>query len=41
MKAIESQFQSSVDSDTMLLTALTSITPQDCQGWIEGCGLYK
>lgn len=40
MKAIEIDLASSVDSDTMLLTALSTISPEDCQNWIEGSGLY-
>ena len=42
MKAIETDLASSaLDSDTMLLTALSAIEPQDCQNWIAGCGLYN
>ena len=42
MKAIENDLASSeLDADTMLLTALSSIEPQDCQNWIAGCGMYS
>ena len=41
MKAIECEFASSVDTDTILLTALSAVTAQDCQNWIESCGLYN
>lgn len=40
VKAIEYQFEPSTDIDTVLLTALSSITTQDCINWIEACGLY-
>ena len=41
MKAIESELPSTVDTDTMLLTALSAVTLQDSQNWIEGCGLHS
>lgn len=41
MKAIECQFDASTDIDTMMLTALSSITTQDCINWIEDCELYE
>ena len=41
MQAIESELPSTVDIGNMLLTALSAVTAQDCQNWIEGCGLYS
>ena len=28
------------DTETILLTAFASITPQDCQGWVSHCKIY-
>ena len=41
MEAIENQFEPSTDTETMMLTALSSITTQDCIHWIEDCGMYN
>lgn len=41
MKAIEYLFEPSTDIDTIVLTALTSITPEDCVNWIADSGLYN
>lgn len=40
MKAIEYLYDASTDIETLMLTALTSITTQDCQNWIDSCGIY-
>lgn len=41
MKAIECHYDDSTDIETLILTALSSITTQDCQNWIENCGMYN
>ena len=41
MKAIENQFEPGTDIESIMLTALSSITTQDCIHWIEDCELYN
>ncbi len=41
MKAIDYQFESSTNIETILLTALSSITRQDCLNWIEDYEIYN
>ena len=41
MKALENQFEPGIDIETVMLTALTSITTQDCIHWIQDCELYN
>lgn len=40
MKTIEPEFESSTDIETIILTALTSVSTMDCINWIEDCGMY-
>lgn len=40
MKAIECEYETSVDIETLMLTAVTSVTPLDCYNWIESCAMY-
>jgi hypothetical protein len=41
LKAIENDFDPSSDLETLILAALTHVTPQDCQSWIDDCGMYN
>jgi len=40
IKAIESECDSYADIETIVLTALSSITTQDCVNWAENCNIY-
>ena len=40
VKAIESECDSYADIETIALTALSSVTTQDCLNWIKNCNIY-
>ena len=40
LKSIEKDFEPDAVMETMILTALSSVTAQDCQNWIEDCTFY-
>ena len=40
VKGIESECDSYADIETITLTALSSITTQDCINWIKNCKIY-
>lgn len=40
LKSREPQMQHITDFNLLLLAAFTTVTPQDCNGWINHCGIY-
>ena len=38
---LKTEFENSLDIETLLLASFTSITPKDCQGWISHAGIYN
>lgn len=40
MKSIEPEYDDSTDIETIIMTALTSISSTDCIKWTEDCGMY-
>lgn len=41
MKAMEMEMQVVQDMDTIVYAAFSTITPDDCQGWIADSGIYN
>lgn len=41
MKAMELEMQVLQDLDTIAYAAFLTITPADCEGWIEDSGIYS
>ena len=41
MKAMENEMQVLNDIDTVVYSAFSTITPQDCEGWIADSGIYN
>ena len=40
LKSRESQMQHITDLHLLLLAAFTTVTPEDCNGWVDHCGIY-
>ena len=40
LKGIEADFEQTADLETLILTAVSSVTVQDCKNWIDDCRLY-
>ena len=41
MKAMENEMQVTDDIDTVVYSAFSTITNEDCEGWIGDCGIYN
>ena len=40
IKSMEMEIQAINDIETIVLSAFDTITPADCQGWINSIGVY-
>ena len=40
IKSMEMEMQAIYDIETIVLSAFATITPADCQGWINSIGIY-
>ena len=41
MKALESEHQTGIDLETIILAAFSTVTEEDCQQWISHAGIYN
>ena len=41
MKALESEHQTGIDLETIILAAFSTVTDEDCQQWISNAGIYN
>ena len=40
LKSNEPQMQHVTDLNSLLLAAFTTVTVEDCDGWVNHCGIY-
>ena len=41
MKVLESEHQTGIDLETVILAAFSAVTDEDCQQWISHAGIYN
>ena len=41
LKSISTEMDNVDDIETLLLASFTSVTPEDCRGWISHSGIYN